>query len=222
MLLHLVKRGVVLGAATACIVAMAGSTNALLITEVESNNSILTAQNVDAFFSLGYNVDVDYYDFGWHNQSTTVPWVSIQGGGDNSVDYYSFTIGAGKVGYFDIDYGTGMDAEIALWSSAGGFPLLAEADGGPNGDSGSVWGSFDSYLHYTFTEAGLYVIGVAEWAARPWHGGWDMLNTNRLDVGDSYTLQISVMDHVIPEPGTLGLLGMGALGLLAGDWRRRR
>jgi hypothetical protein len=67
------------------------------VPEQNPNNTIATAQNVDgAGWNLNANASIA--------NATTIPHVTIEGKGDGTFDYYSFTIAnAGDTATFDID-----------------------------------------------------------------------------------------------------------------------
>ncbi|MBD3245985.1 MAG: PEP-CTERM sorting domain-containing protein [Candidatus Omnitrophica bacterium] len=188
---------------------------ALMIPEVEPNDSFADAMNLDPYFSVGANSDIV--------DSATVPWVSVSGTGNDTYDYYSFTVPfAGSQGIFEIDYGYGVggsiDPILLLYASP-----YNQLDG--DDDSNPAWGAggstswLDSYLPhgggwYTFHSPGLYYLRVSEWSRGP------------VRPGGTYTLQASVSGHstdtVIPEPATLLLLGSGLLGVGGFKLRRRK
>lgn len=88
--------------------------SASIVLEVESNDTLATAQNIDSFFSLGSDPDIE--------DSTTVPWVSITGTGNGTRDYYFFTVpdpgmGFFITGVFDVDYAhPGFDSFLRLFT----------------------------------------------------------------------------------------------------------
>ena len=69
----------------------------LNVNEIEPNNSLLTAQNLDGNFTLGFNPNIE--------SSDSIPYVSVLGTGDGTFDYYSFEATTGSQGIFDIDTG---------------------------------------------------------------------------------------------------------------------
>ena len=189
------------------------ATTAQAVPEQEPNDFIFMAQNIDgAGWNLNYDPNIA--------DSTTVHHVTIEGTGDGTFDYYSFTIANPyDTGIFDIDFGdTGgagsMDAELFLYSLGGG--LLAENDDASTslGDGGSSI-EYDPFIQYTFQAIGTYVIGVGEWDSV---GDFGEITGNVPDIGDTYTLQVSL--EGVPEPTTITLLLCGLMSLLC--LRRRK
>ena len=196
---------------------------ATVIAEIEPNNTLATAQNINGFFSLDFSPDIG--NQAGTNTSTTMPHVTILGTGNGTFDYYSFTVTTGGLAIFDIDFGCsssencqgapgsgGMDTEIAVWTAAG-ILLASNDDFAITAGAGGSVHPFDSFIQLTLAP-GTYVVGVAEFNATAVAGGWSA-GSNVPDTGDTYTLQVSV----VPEPATLALMGAGLLGL--GLSRRR-
>lgn len=187
---------------------------ALPVAEVESNDTLATAQNIDGSFS--YDADSNITD------STLIPHATITGTGDGTFDYYSFTVAEpGFRGIFDIDFtfpfgsfGT-FDPMLFLYAADG--TLLAQNDNIPlvdPVDAGSMTRS-DPYIDHTFASAGTYIIGVAETGSIGAPGG---IIGDAPDVGDFYILNASVTG--VPEPTTIALFGAGCASLIA--YRRRK
>ena len=61
-----------------------------VINEIEPNNSLGTAQNIDAFFTLDFSANIGN-EMG-NNTSETIPHVTILGTGNGTFDYFSFTV----------------------------------------------------------------------------------------------------------------------------------
>ena len=185
------------------------------VAEVEPNDSLASAQNIDAAFTLDFNPIIQ--DGMGTNTSTLIPHASIIGGGDPALtpDYFSFTVNdAGLSGVFDVDSGSVFsDTALYLFDSAGN--LLAQ-----NNDASVVdFGSFtlaDPFLEYTFASAGLYVIGVGGALSSAGPGG--IIGDGPSPI-DSYTLNATV---AVPEPMSTILFCTGIAGLGLCHRRRRR
>ena len=130
---------------------------------------------------------------------TTIPHVSIEGTGDGTFDYYSFTVSeAGSRGIFDIDY-ENIDSSLLLYDDAGSLlaynddlsGFLGFSDPGTNG-------TFVSLLQYSFPAAGTYTIGVGKWYS--YDDGGELTGAP-LEEGDVYTLHVSIENHELNEPG---------------------
>ncbi len=75
------------------------------VSEQEPNDSIQVAHNIDGEFHLEANSDIGDQD---SNTSTEIPHVTITGRGNNTYDFFEFTVSnAGDRGIFDIDDTTG-------------------------------------------------------------------------------------------------------------------
>ena len=199
---------------------------ASVIGEVEPNNALATAQNVDGHFSLDASPNIgDGATSPSNDTSTTIPHVTITGSGNGSFDYYKFTFpGPGSTFgtiHIDMDFpSSSFDSWVGLWDSAGN--LLGHNDDYDfrGGRAGSVANyavnmSFDSFMTTFLTTPGTYMVGVAQSPASPAFGGFTVGSGEIPATVSSYTLQVSVENVPVPEPAaSLGLLGLGATALL--------
>jgi hypothetical protein len=195
-------------------VAFGSAAQAMVVVESESNNTIATAQNIDAYFSL--DADADIAD------ALTIPHATVVGGpGDGTWDYFQFTVAnAGVTGVFDIDYAlsfypTGFDSDLALFDVGGG--LLAQNDDADTSlGAGGSFHRYDSFLRYTFANAGQYFVRVGNYPGVEQSGG------------GGYELQVSLPGHAlagapgaVPEPATWAMMLVGFFGAGAALRRRR-
>ncbi|MGZ0168794.1 MAG: leishmanolysin-related zinc metalloendopeptidase, partial [Planctomycetales bacterium] len=173
----------------------------LVVPEIEPNDGLSSALNIDnAGFSLDFDPNI--------NTSTVVPHLSIQGTGDGTFDFYSFTIAnVGDSAIFDIDFGAAVsnsgaitgdnfDSELFLFDSFG--TSLANSNDLFPTDVGSQ--SFrDSFIQFTFTTPGTYVIGVASFNSSSNPGG---ISGPGVPTGSDYTLHISIENHLTSGAAT--------------------
>ncbi|MDB4442569.1 putative metal-binding motif-containing protein [bacterium] len=172
------------------------------INEIEPNNTLAIAQNIDDHFVLGNNEDV--------GDSTTIPWVSIKGTGDGTFDYYKFYSPGSTIGTkFDIDYGYqpgdsgSFDSFTAIWDSSG-ICLYCDHGGSSSAGAGGSTHNEDSYNGYIITEPGWYIIGVSQ------DGSGIVCPNDKSDLnggfagplspvpsGATYELQVSIPGHSV-------------------------
>lgn len=168
-----------------------------ILSEQEPNNSLLGAQSIsDARWTLRDDPNVG-------PTAQEIPHITIQGTGDGTFDYYSFSVPAGARGIFDIDGAWGgdssFDSELFLFRDNGdgtftyiiGDDDSLVSDGGLGSEPTSTGdtGTYDSYLDHTFTEAGTYVIAVGRWDS---FGSSSGASGNRPLEGHTYLLQVSL------------------------------
>ena len=207
-----------------------GAASASPINSNGANNSFATAQNIDPFFSLDFDVRIE--DENLVNTSTSIHHVEISAVGDDTFDYYSFNVGAdGMLAIFDIDCGWSdfgnfptppecgapienlFDSYITLYDSLENVVGFNDDRGFPSSPSGNDTGSaitLDSFLQGTLS-AGLYFLKVSEFGGR------------EIQDDQSYVLNVSLQQPRVPQvpaPGILALFGLGLAGL--GFSRRKR
>jgi hypothetical protein len=154
--------------------------------EAEPNNLLIGSQPLSNF-SLLTNPNIE--------SSTVIPHITVSGNGDGTFDYYSFNATTGNRAIFDTD--SGLDTRLFLFNGTTG-ELLAQNDdsnislGGQGSNS-----TLDSYIDYTFTNPGPYIIGVGKYAFAPsgtTPNPTTGVGTVPFGVGDTYILQASI-DH---------------------------
>ena len=184
---HMRRIIVVLAAMAAMVVVYAGAAWATSVNEVEPNDSIAEAQNIDGSFSLDSDPNIgDMFS----NTSEIVPHATVNGTGNETVDYYSFTVAqAGDGVILDVDGAAVCNEEgcsgffdswVELYDSSGEF--LAASDDAPTawGQGGSASG-LDSYLEYTFQTPGTYYVAVGRFPS-----------LQPIPSGTSYQLHVSL------------------------------
>lgn len=187
------------------------SLEASVITEVESNDTFATAQNINPYFSLDFSPNIGDKTT---NTSTIIPHVTIEGSGDGTYDVYSFFT-SGGLAIFDIDVfglnfsGGLVDSELSLFDVDGNLLDFNDDDLASYGQLGSddfnVEGDFnspDSYLEIIQLAAGKYFIQVGSFGNNPAELG-------------NYSLQVSLENPLpvnsVAEPNLLTLMGLGLI-----------
>jgi hypothetical protein len=177
------------------VVLASGVALAAAVSEVEPNDSIATAQDIDASFDLSANPDII--------ESTTVLHATVNGTGNDTQDYYKFTVPAGDPArvVLDMDHTTpddttGTDPQYAplieLYDSSGTRIDFSVDDGGdpgstfdgddPNGrDPRIVMDGADKLA------AGTYYVGVGSFV----DGTWPPIMGTVL-AGATYQLHVSI------------------------------
>lgn len=141
-----------------------------------------------------------------------IPYISIQrtptqiiagttvlGDAIESFDYYKFSITqANSQGIFDIDAakkpGPGdVETQIFLYNLANAQLLHTNDDAPTTSGAGGSSEQHDAYLNITFDQPGVYLLGVAELDS--FAATRAPISGNTLDVGDTYTLQISLQNR---------------------------
>ena len=187
---------VLLAAMAAMVVVYAGAALAAPVDEVEPNGGFLCcagAQNIDDYFSLDADPNITdlYGTITTPPYSTTVPHATINGTGDNTYDYYSFTVPEFGIVTIDVDGAyPGFDSILRLYDSLdaeqqnnNGF--IHANDDSPYYDPGSPQAR-DSALAYPLS-AGTYYVKVGSYF------------DNEVPTGASYKLHVSIPNHVLQD-----------------------
>jgi serralysin len=198
---------------------------ALPLDEVESNDPASAAQNINAFFSSEFQADIEAGVDGMGNvinmsdRSQHVTVNSIIDDSSLTFDFYEFSVAeAGIKGIFDIDNAeaNNLDSYLTLFDTDGTTVLAENDDSAFDGPGDQLALTLNSFLTWTFADAGTYFIRVGE--AEFCGVGCSIPAV--IPDGVSYQLHVSLMS--VPEPGSLALLAVGVMGAgLARPGRRR-
>ena len=163
-------RATIVAMVAACL--LGATARAAPVPESEPNEPLASAQNVDGFFDLTFDPNIE--NFAGVNTSTTVPHVEIVSSGDSSgtVDYYSFTAVAGDGVTLDIDCGErsdstcsslgSIDSYIELYDPMGAL-FASNDDGSPVADTGSavLSNTLDSIKEIALSGPGIWTVRVS-------------------------------------------------------------
>ncbi|MGA7935500.1 MAG: filamentous hemagglutinin N-terminal domain-containing protein [Kovacikia sp.] len=174
------------------------------ITEVEPNNTIAQAHVLPtASFSLQANPAIEL--------ATAIPHITVTAGGDGTFDYYAFSVETpDSRGIFDIDTGpNNLDTQLFLFDQAGNL-LDSNDDAAITAGAGGSTDSFNSYLNYSFTAPGTYVLGVGLYPSTGNNGGQTPISGEVLAQGSNYQLQVSIETNRTFNPNEAAASGLFA------------
>ncbi len=190
-----------------CSLFIVNGAGAIQIAETIGNNSYLTPMNLDSYFSVGPNPEIQGADMNF-------PWVSVTSSGEAGKHFFSFNA-LPTTYYFDIDHGAESpgwcDIEMGVWNGDTG-QLIARNDDHSPVDPGSI-SSLDSWIELFFDIPTLVIFGLSEFPSSFGPNG-DTIG-NLLDFDDRFIVNVSGDFNVapVPEPGTIFLFGLGIVGL---------
>ncbi|MCU0688141.1 MAG: PPC domain-containing protein [Phycisphaerales bacterium] len=189
----------------------AGTANAGLILETESNNSAATANNIGTFNVPGGSVLVD---------GTITPG-SIGQAGD--VDWFRFTVGGTATVVASIFSLNNVNADSELWliGSDGTTILAYNDDGNVNGGSGNMSSLIQANLapgNYFLVISGFNDGGASNNLPDGFVGDAAPVPGQTSGHTQNFDYKFIVGFNVIPTPGAAALLGLGGLAMA----RRRR
>jgi hypothetical protein len=209
----------------ALLLLCAEAAKAAEVDEREPNDSFEQAQNIDDSFDLTYNEEIGRLSGGTNYQhvdtSATIPHATINGTGNETFDYYAFTVPdtaatQGTLTIFDVDHSNqGMytfDPTIVLYHSSGAF--LARGEDGWN-DPGSAYPR-DAYLEYRFFEPGTYYIAVGGLYTWDWRFP-ELSHSYPVNQGATYQLHVSVEGHPAMDSAPSVWLQPSARSIVYGD-----
>ncbi|HYC68834.1 M10 family metallopeptidase C-terminal domain-containing protein [Brevundimonas sp.] len=157
----------------------AGGAEDLVKRADQANGSISTAVSLDQSFDRLAHEGVP----GFGQPHATVI-ASTHGG----YEYYAFTVGANSDVNFDVD-GASFDSVIRIFNAAG-VEIARNDDRTYDGDGGSPG---DSFLNFRLVTPGTYYVQVGAYAS----GSGETVVSAPPVAGESYTLHVTVPDHVV-------------------------
>lgn len=216
-LLPLSRRLALLAAIGAIASLSARSAQAAIVLAAEPNNTFATAQVIaPESFTTEFDANIGTgAGVGFVNTSTTLAHATILRTSGTGYDYYRFTSAGGAI-VVDIDsapVNCNVDTIINLYNSSGVSIGFSDDNGRDPGDGGgSVGGSFNSRIQTGVLPADDYVVRVARFG---------VFGADPVGAG-SYTLHISGGAQAVPEPTSIAVFAIGAIGAgLRLGFRRR-
>lgn len=175
------------------------------------NDNHENAQPINHIFSRSF--DPNFTD-GLANNSLLYAHATIEGIGDETFDFYHFTVEqADALGLFDLE-GADFAARLFVFDEEGNL-LASSARGAFSVGSAAP---FDTHLGHTFERAGQYTVAVGRFDSIV--VGGELVGSGP-PAGAVYTMRISV----VPEASgafLVGIASLGAAGIRRGrNWGRR-
>jgi len=178
------------------VLVASGVALAAVVTEVEPNDSIAAAQDLDASFDLSANPDI--------TESTNIPHATVNGTGETGVDpthdYYKFTVPAGDpvrvvldMDHTTPDGTTQYDPIIQLYDSSEALLEVSDDNAGDPGSTvdGDDPNGYDSRIVMTL-DPGTYYVGVGSF---PGFGA--------VPADSTYQLHVSIGNDIFPPDTTI-------------------
>ncbi|MCO6458585.1 MAG: tandem-95 repeat protein [Pirellulaceae bacterium] len=194
--------------------------NARDVQEIEPNDTVPLAHDLEEeFWTLRYDANLGDNSDPVVNTSIFYPHITVQGSGDGTHDFYSFQVTQpNAVGLFEIDMSHDhqlsvngfldddpfqfMDAELTLFDSLGNALAFNRYPANPtDGDAGNDFLAvhpfvdpppIEPFIRFVFPTPGTYILQVTKRTATQ--------TGVAPDVGDFYTLQVSVEGHTLDGP----------------------
>lgn len=161
------------------------------ISEIEPNDTLETAQNVNGFLTLEDNPDIAGK---FSPTSTTIPHVSVDGYGDGTSDFYSFSAKTGDRIILDVDYGSNLNSFIRLFDPSGNLVATAAFERAEFGGTGSY--QSEAFLQANASVDGTYTVAVDDCCPNPVPSG--AFYELQLSVG-SPTAPVALTGQTVPE-----------------------
>ncbi len=166
-----------------------------VVGDVGQHDSLYSAQMLDrGTWSLASNPDIGDTT---SNTSTSIPHLSIEGAGDGTFDFYSFTVTQPDARVIlDIDHASNNTMLLLL--DQFGNSIAVGDDAPVSWGAGGSSSELDAYIQESLSP-GVYYVVVGGYYSYTYGGGY--VYGTALQPGDAYVLQVSVQGHAVGDIG---------------------